>query len=90
MFHYSHNIINTHILPPIVCIGLIWDSDSPPISYIMDVIQSIGLTLHLNVVSVYIICLKHVLSPYSFTHYTCKTRDVVLAAMLYEVCSPET
>ena len=54
-----------YFIPLIVCIGLIWDSDSPPISYIMDVIHSIGLTLHLNVVSVYIIimfkaCATHI------------------------------
>ena len=74
-----------YIFPPIVCIGLIWDSDSPPISYIMDVIHNIGLTLHLNVVSVYnIICLKDVPHTYSFTQYTRKTRDFVLDTTLYE------
>ena len=75
-----------YFIPPIVCIGLIWDSDSPPISYIMDVIHSIGLTLHLNVVSVYnIICLKHLPRPYSFTQYTHKTTDFVLHTTLYEL-----
>ena len=40
-----------------VCLGLIWDSDQPPVSDIMAVVNNIGLTLQLGDVSPY--CITH-------------------------------
>jgi hypothetical protein len=34
--------------PDVVCIGLIWDSDRPSIDQIMDIINCIGLSIHLD------------------------------------------
>ena len=43
---YIHEIIV--LFAPAVCLGLIWDSDQPPVDDIMAVVNNIGLTLQLS------------------------------------------
>ena len=49
-----------------VCLGLIWDSDQPPVDDIMAVVNNIGLTLQLSDVSKHSMSLSHLTTPFQF------------------------
>ena len=49
-----------------VCLGLIWDSDQPPVDDIMAVVNNIGLTLQLSDVSKHSMSLSHLTTPCQF------------------------
>ena len=48
---YHYNLLCLSLLIDAVCLGLIWDSDQPPVDDIMAVVNNIGLTLQLSDVS---------------------------------------
>ena len=53
-----------------VCLGLIWDSDQPPVDDIMAVVNNIGLTLQLSDVSEHYIIFSFD-DPFQFPQLHC-------------------